>query len=75
MVVILPENPPYSEKLKALLSPLLPAGTIWAEHEAALDGLRGEKLLFAAALDEGGCSAGYYRMLSVLRRGNGLLEG
>lgn len=75
MVVILLENPPYSEKLKHLMAPLLPAGCIWADTPEDLAALKGEKLLFAIALDEGGCGGGYYRMLSLLRRGGGLLDG
>ena len=78
MVILLPENPPYSVKLKKQLAPLLPAGCFWLEEPddpEAFAGLAGEKLLFAVALDEGGCSAAYYRMLSILRRGGGLLAG
>lgn len=75
MVIILPENPPFSEKLRAFLTPLVPGGCRWAERAEDLTGLRDEKLLFAIALDEGGCALEYYRMLSVIRRGGGLLSG
>ncbi len=74
MVVICPENPPYSRKLRALLSPLLPAGTVWRDGDGCT-GLPGEKLLFAVALDEGGCSGEYYRLLSALRLGRLRLDG
>ena len=66
MTIILPGNPPYSERLRGMLAPLLPAGTSWRE---------GERLLFAVALDEGGCGLEYYRMLSALRRGEESLTG
>jgi len=76
MVVLLPDNPPYSDKLKARLAPLMPTGTIWREDaEIDLSGLKGEKLLFAVALDQAGCSSACYKMLSILRQGMGLLEG
>lgn len=75
MTVILPGNPPYSEKLRALLAPLLPAGTLWRDPAEGLEGLPGRKLLFAVALDRGGCSPAYYRMLSAFRRGEAGLEG
>ena len=53
MVVIFPENPPYSRKLRAMLEPLLPAGCVWRtiEEPDGLAALAGEKLLFAVALD------------------------
>ncbi|MDE7262817.1 MAG: NAD(P)H-dependent oxidoreductase, partial [Oscillospiraceae bacterium] len=75
MVIILPHNPPYSEKLKEFLSPLLPGGSEFLDPCRGLEGLRGKKLLFAVALDEGGCSLEYYRMLSALRKGGELLSG
>jgi len=76
MVVLLPGNLPYSDKLKKRIAPLLPAGTVWRENpETDLSGLKDEKLLFAVALDQQGCSAAYYRLLSALRHGSGLLEG
>ena len=70
MVVVFPENPPYSRRLRALLEPLLPAGCLWRTLEGPEDfaALAGERLLFAVALDEGGCGGAYYRMLSALRR-------
>ena len=75
MTIILPENRPYSQQLKDLLAPLLPAGTAWRDRLEGLDGLEGERLLFAVALDEGGCSLAYYNMLSALRRGEARLDG
>ncbi len=75
MIVILPENPPYSGRLRDFLSPLLPEGSGWLTAAEGLTGLAGEKLLFAVALDESGCGLEYYRMLSVLRRGGGRLAG
>ena len=73
MRVILPPNE-HSEKLRRFLEPLLPADGDFADPEA-LEALAGEKLLFALALDEGGCNAAGYRMLSRLRRTAGLLDG
>ncbi len=75
MVIILPDNPPYSERLKAFLAPLLPDGGSFLDPGGGLAGLQRQKLVFAIALDEGGCSTEYYRLLSALRRGGGLLEG
>ena len=75
MIVILPENPPHSGKLKTFLQPLLPRDSQFLDPAGGLDGLRGRKLLFAVALDEGGCSGAYYQMLSTLRRSRELLEG
>ena len=75
MTIILPANPPYSEKLRELLLPLLPAGTALRDPADGLEGLRNEKLLFAVALDEGGCGLEYYRMLTALRRGGARLDG
>lgn len=75
MVVILPSNPPFSEKLENLLLPLLPENTRWVFSPDDLAGLENQKLLFAVALDQGGCSGAYYQILSLLRRGNGLLRG
>ena len=75
MIVILPNNPPHSEKLKTFLSPLLPEGGAFLDPAGGLSGLQGRKLLFAVALDEGGCSLEYYQMLSALRRGGDLLSG
>ena len=74
IVAILPQNE-YSGELRATLQPLLPDDTLWRDPADGLEGLQGEKLLFAVALDEGGCNLSYYRMLSILRRGDGLLEG
>ena len=75
MIVILPNNPPHSEKLREFLAPLLPENSGFLDPGQGLDGLRGQKLLFAVALDEGGCSLEYYRMLSALRREKDLLSG
>ena len=75
MVVIIPENPPYSGALRELLEPLVPAGSRWAGRVEEMGCPAGEKLLFAVALDEGGCGLEYYRVLSRLRRGGGLLDG
>ena len=75
MVVIFPENPPYSGKLRRLLEPLLPRDCRWLERPEELDLAAGKKVLFAVALDESGCSGAYYRMLSALRRGGGRLAG
>ncbi|MDE7220617.1 MAG: NAD(P)H-dependent oxidoreductase [Oscillospiraceae bacterium] len=75
MTVILPANPPYSTKLKDLLTPLLPADALWRDPAEGMGGLEGGRLLFAVALDEGGCGLEYYRMLSALRRGEAPLEG
>ncbi|MDE7262121.1 MAG: NAD(P)H-dependent oxidoreductase [Oscillospiraceae bacterium] len=75
MTVILPNNPPHSEKLKSFLAPLLPEGSGFLDPSQGLNGLRGRKLLFAVALDGGGCSLAYYRMLSTLRKGGDLLSG
>lgn len=74
LTVILPANPPYSRRLRDLLLPLLPAGTLWRTAEE-LNGLAGERLLFAVALDEGGCGLEYYKMLAALRRGEARLDG
>lgn len=57
------------------MAPLLPEGCGWLEKAEGLGHMSGEKLLFAVALDESGCGLEYYRMLSILRRGGGLLEG
>lgn len=73
--VILPGNPPYSRHLRELLAPLLPAGTCLRDPSDGLAGLEGKRLLFAVALDEGGCGLEYYRMLSALRRGEARLDG
>ena len=37
MVVVFPENPPYSRRLRALLEPLLPAGCLWRTLEERED--------------------------------------
>lgn len=73
LTVILPQNE-YSEKLRQQLLPALPPHCQWRHSAEELEGLRGRRLLFAIALDEGGCNVEYYRMLSVLRRDNGLLD-
>ena len=74
LTIVLPKNE-YSEKLKETLAPLLPPDCLWWDPDEGLEGLRGRRLLFAIALDEGGCNLAYYRMLSVLRRDSGLLNG
>ncbi len=55
LTVILPQNE-YAGQLQSLLLPLLPAGAVWRDPAEGLDGLRGKRLLFAVALDEGGCN-------------------
>ena len=74
MKIILPPDQ-YSGKLRAFLEPLVPPGSAFLDPDGGWEGLAGEKLLFAVALDEGGCNAACYRMLSVLRRAEGLLDG
>lgn len=74
LTVILPYNE-YSESLKATLAPILPGDTVWRDPSEGLQGLQGKKLLFAIALDGAGCNVEYYKMLSVLRRDGGVLEG
>ena len=73
ITVIFPRNE-YSENLREILEPLLPPGALWRDPEEGLEDLRGRKLLFAVALDQGGCNMSCYRMLSLLRRSGGLLE-
>jgi len=75
IIVIQPHNPPYSGRLEAFLAPLLGPEDRVLELRDGLDGLQGRRLLFAVALDESGCSIEYYRLLSVLRQGGGLLSG
>ena len=74
LTVLLPENP-YSRELLALLRPLLPPDSQIRDPDAGLEGLAGQRLLFALALDESGCSESGYRMLMTLRRSRALLEG
>ena len=74
LTVLLPENP-YSRELLALLTPLLPPDSQIRDPDAGLEGLAGQRLLFALALDESGCSESGYRMLMTLRRSQTLLEG
>ena len=74
LTVLLPENP-YSRELLALLRPLLPPDSRIRDPDAGLEGLAGQRLLFALALDESGCSESGYRMLMTLRRSRTLLEG
>ena len=74
LTVLLPGND-YSAPLRALLEPMLPPGSTVRSPDDGLEGLRGERLLFAVALDEGGCNMAYYRMLSRLRRSETLLHG
>ena len=75
MIVILPNNQPYSEKLKTFLAPLLPGGSEFLNPGEGLGGLQGRRLLFAVALDKDGCSLEYYKLLSTLRGGKELLTG
>ena len=51
LTVLLPENP-YSRELLALLRPLLPPDSQIRDPDAGLEGLAGQRLLFALALDE-----------------------
>ena len=74
LTVLLPENG-HSAPLRQLLTPLLPAGSTFRDPDDGLEGLAGRRLLFAVALDEGGCNESYYRMLSRLRRSLTLLHG
>lgn len=74
LTVILPKNE-ESGALRALLEELLPPGCAWRDPEEGMEGLRGKKLLFAVALDRGGCNLSCYRMLSLLRQRGGLLSG
>ena len=74
LTVILPQNE-YAAKLRDTLLPLLPADTAWRDPADGLSGLQGRKLLFAIALDAGGCNLSYYRMLSLLRLDGQLLDG
>ena len=75
ITVILPGNPPYSGKLKDFLLPLLGENGRFLDPCDGLEDLQGQKLVFAVALDESGCSLEYYRLLSILRRGGDLLAG
>ena len=74
LTVLLPENG-HSAPLRQLLTPLLPAGSTFRDPDDGLEGLTDKRLLFAVALDEGGCNESYYRMLSRLRRSLTLLRG
>ncbi len=74
MVAVLPKNE-YSGALGDYLAPLLPAGTAFYDPAEGLAPLRGQRLLFAVALDESGCNEGYYRLLSALRREENALSG
>ncbi len=67
LTVLLPEND-RSPALRDLLVPLLPPGSELRDPDDGLEDLAGRRLLFAVALDEGGCNMAYYRMLSRLRR-------
>ena len=73
LTVLLPEND-RSPALRDLLAPLLPPGSDIRDPDDGLDGLHSRRLLFAVALDEGGCNMAYYRMLSRLRRSTDLLS-
>ena len=74
LTILLPKNA-YSSALEEMLTPLLPLGSVFADPERDLEGLQGRRLLFAVALDEGGCNEAYYHMLSRLRRDVNLLTG
>ena len=74
LTVLLPENE-YSGQLRQLLAAHLPDGSELRDPDRGLEGLAGRRLLFAVALDEGGCNESYYRMLSRLRRSLTLLHG
>lgn len=74
LTVLLPKNE-YSKGLEETLRRLLPEDSAFADPERDLDELWGRRLLFAVALDEGGCNEAYYRMLSRLRRERELLRG
>ena len=50
LTVLLPGND-YSAPLRALLEPMLPPGSTVRSPDDGLEGLRGERLLFAVALD------------------------
>ena len=67
LTVLLPENA-YSGALRAMLETLLPPGSEFVDPDDGMNALQGRRLLFAVALDEGGCNEAYYRMLSRLRR-------
>ena len=73
LTVLLPEND-RSPALRDLLAPLLPPGSELRDPDDGLEDLAGRRLLFAVALDEGGCNMAYYRMLSRLRRSTDLLS-
>ena len=73
LTVLLPEND-HSPALRDLLVPLLPPGSDIRDPDDGLEDLAGRRLLFAVALDEGGCNMAYYRMLSRLRRSTDLLS-
>ena len=73
LTVLLPEND-RSPTLRDLLAPLLPPGSELRDPDDGLEDLAGRRLLFAVALDEGGCNMAYYRMLSRLRRSTDLLS-
>ena len=74
LTVILPQNP-FSQRLKGILRPVLPAGSVLLDPDEGLTGLTGRKLLFAVALDDSGCNQAYYRLLSRLRGSADLLSG
>ena len=73
LTVLLPENA-RSPALRDLLAPRLPPGSDSRDPDDGLEDLAGRRLLFAVALDEGGCNMAYYRMLSRLRRSTDLLS-
>ena len=74
LTVLLPENA-YSGALRAMLETLLPPGSEFVDPDEGMNALQGRRLLFAVALDEGGCNEAYYRMLSRLRQDSHLLSG
>ena len=74
ITVLLPENL-YSAPLRALLEPLLPPGSVIRRPEDGMEDLQNRRLLFAVALDPGGCNLAYYGMLRALRGSDTLLRG
>ena len=72
ITVVLPENE-ASRPLLRLLEEVL-QGQEWT-LAAEPEGEPGRRLLFAVALDEGGCNEACYRMLGRLRRRGAGLEG
>ena len=57
LTVLLPENG-HSAGLRQLLTPLLPAGSVFRDPDAGLEALTDQRLLFAVALDEAAAQVG-----------------